>query len=426
MRFTVHRPPCGEVSLCWYRPPGGDVACRVHIGVARPRFAGDARESRLALAVFRRHMPTGEASLRRVRGRDPFDTSRSFVVEPGHQPTPPLAIDRPVKASLLRHSNARLLQRPARGASHRPRVEVLDSNGVEPARQIGGGLFDPVASSVGFAGFEFRDRQLGARSAVGTRPGAGEALLLPAQTNPLTRCKARCMEQFPGGQRCRHRHTAIDTNHAAIARSLDGIGDVHEGDMPATGPITRDAVGLDVLRHGPCPAKSNPADLRHPYPPVTPGELLDMARLDPDLPKPFMHASLAPRWTAMSAGEEVTHGLGEIAQRPLLHRLRPSRQPVIFGAGLGQLRRLLVIPRGATARLPKLLLLHAQIPHEPGMAAMLKQPHLLGWRWQQSEPRHIRKLGAATDNNGNRAAGQVENGAPPRHKCRGFRPKENR
>jgi hypothetical protein len=80
LRFTVHRPPCGEVSLCWYRPSGGDVAGSVHVGVERPGFAGDAREDRLALAVFGCDMPAGGASLRGVRGRNAFYASRSFLI----------------------------------------------------------------------------------------------------------------------------------------------------------------------------------------------------------------------------------------------------------------------------------------------------------------------------------------------------------
>ena len=90
MRFTVHRPPSGEVSLCWHRPSGGDVAGSVHVGITRPRSAGDAREDRLALAVLGRDMPTGGASLRRERSRDPLHAPRGLVVEAGDQPAPTL------------------------------------------------------------------------------------------------------------------------------------------------------------------------------------------------------------------------------------------------------------------------------------------------------------------------------------------------
>ena len=105
-------------------------------------------------------------------------------------------------------------------------------------------LFHPISPPVCLSRFELRDRQLGALSAVGTRLGAREASLLPVQPKPLTRCKVRRMQQFPGGQRCRHRHTAIDTNNAAIAGRGDRVGDVREGGMPAPGPISRDAIGL--------------------------------------------------------------------------------------------------------------------------------------------------------------------------------------
>jgi hypothetical protein len=393
--------------MCWHRPSGGDVAGRVHISVARPCFAGHTHEHRLALAVFRCDMPTSAASLRRVCSQDPFEASRSFVVEPGHQPAPPLTSDCAVKAPFLCYVFTRLVQRAACRTGHRPHVEVLYSDGFESARQIGRGLFHPISSSVRLPGFEFRDRQLGARSAVGTRLGAGEALLLPAQPHPLTWCQARRMEQFPGRQRRRHRHTAIDTHHAPIARSLDGIGDVGEGDMPAPDPITSDAIGLHAGGHTSCPAESDPPDLRHPHPPVTPVELFDVTLLEPDLAETFVYPRLAPRRAAMGAVKEVPHSLREIPQRLLLHLLGPGRQPGIFGADLSQLRRLLVVPRGSAPWLPKLLLLDGQVPHEAGMPAMFYQHRLLSRCWQQSEPRHTRKVTVDTDTNGHRPRAHI-------------------
>jgi hypothetical protein len=426
LRFTVRRPPCGEVSLCWYRPSGGDVARRVHVGVARPRFAGDAREDRLALTVFGCDVPASAASLRRVRGRDPFESARSFVVESGNQPTPPLTTDRTVEASFLRNPDAGLVKRAARGAAHRPHVELFHSNGVEPARQIGSGLFHPVAPSVGFARLEFGDRELGALSAVGATLSAREALLQPTQPDPFTGRKARGVQQLPGREGRRYRHTAIHADHAAIRGAWDRVGDVCKGDMPAAGPIPGDAVGLDTLGHRTSPAESDPADLRYPHLPVAPVELFDMVRLERDLAEAFMHAGLTPRRAAMGAGEEVLHGLGEVPQRLLLHRLRPGREPVVFGADLSQLCALLGIARRMTSRLPKLLLLDGQVPHEPGMPAMLNQHQLLSRCWQQPKPRHTRKVTAATDTNEKSQPIQAGIGVPPRYKCWGFPPKEVR
>jgi hypothetical protein len=421
LRFTVHRPPRGEVSLCWYRPSGGDVSCRVHVGVARPCTTGDAREDRLALAVFGRPVPTGRTSLRRVRSRDAFESARSLVAKPGSQLTPPLTTDRAVKPPFLCDSNAGSVNRAARRASHRPHVERLDPNGVKPARQIRCRLLHPVSPPIGFARFDSGDSRLRPLATVGATLGSRKTSLQPAQSDPLARPKTRAVQQLASGQRRRHRHTAIDTDHAAIGRPCDRVGDMRERNMPASGPIPSDAVGLGTCRHGSGPAESDPADLGHPHPPVMPVELFDMARFYPDLSEAFMLAGLPPRRTAMGAGEKVPHGLREVTQSLLLHRLGPSRQPVVVGADFRQLRGLLVVPRSATARLPKFLLLHAQIPYEPRMPTMLQQHHLLSRCWQQPEPRHTRNLATATDTNGLHASAHIGVGVL----CQGFQPKEN-
>ena len=84
MRFTVRRPDSAEVSPCCHRPSGGDVACGVHVGIARPCAAGDALENRLALAVFRRDVPAVGASLRHIRCRDDLQPPAGFVRQSGH------------------------------------------------------------------------------------------------------------------------------------------------------------------------------------------------------------------------------------------------------------------------------------------------------------------------------------------------------
>ena len=63
-----------------------------------------------------------------------------------------------------------------------------------------------------------------------------------------------------------------------------------------------------------------------------------------------MLTGLAPRRTTVGAVQKVAHRLGEIAQRLLLHRLRSSGQPLVFGARSGQLGALLVVEgRGGRA-----------------------------------------------------------------------------
>jgi hypothetical protein len=124
----------------------------------------------------------------------------------------------------------------------------------------------------------------------------------------------------------------------------------------------------------------------------------------------------------MRACEEAPHGLRKVAQRLLLDRLRAGCQPVVFGADLGQLGRLLVVPRGATSWLPKLLLLYSQVPYKPGMPAILRQHRLLSRCGHQSEPRHIRKVTAATDTNCDHGDARSRIDAAPRHKYLAFPP----
>ena len=96
-------------------------------------------------------------------------------------------------------------------------------------------------------------------------------------------------------------------------------------------------------------------------------------RFDPDLPEPLMYTGFAPRRAAVGSAEKVAHRLGEVPQSLLLHSLGPRRQPIVLGAGRGQLGALLDIAGGAAFGSPVLLLLDRQVPHIPGMAAMLSQ-----------------------------------------------------
>src|SRR5271165_3244711 len=127
LRFTVRRPASAEVSPCCHRPSGGDVACGVHVCVARPRAAGDALENRLALPVFRRDMPATGASLRRIRCRDELEAPRGLVRQPGHQQSPALAADLTIEATFLRDASARVFTCPARRAGHRAHLQILDT-----------------------------------------------------------------------------------------------------------------------------------------------------------------------------------------------------------------------------------------------------------------------------------------------------------
>jgi hypothetical protein len=96
--------------------------------------------------------------------------------------------------------------------------------------------------------------------------------------------------------------------------------------------------------------------------------------------------------------KKIAHRLREVPQRLLLHGLRSAGQPVVFGAGRGQLGTLLVIARRLAAWLPVPLLLDSQIPHKPGMTTVFGQRGRLLNAGKQPKPTHSNNLGTTTDN----------------------------
>jgi hypothetical protein len=116
-----------------------------------------------------------------------------------------------------------------------------------------------------------------------------------------------------------------------------------------------------------------------------------------DDPEPFMDARLTPCWTPMDPREEIRHGLGEIPQRLLLHRLGPRRQPRTLFPGLGQLPGLLGITRRIRPpRPPMQVLLTREIPYISGVRAVLQQRRLLSGRGLKPKS-HASTLTTTTD-----------------------------
>jgi hypothetical protein len=100
------------------------------------------------------------------------------------------------------------------------------------------------------------------------------------------------VQQRPGRQRRRHRHTEIDTDHAAIVWTLDGVRDVRKRDVPAPGSIPRDATRFNIRGNLSRPAEADPPDLGHPHPPITTAELFDVPWLEPTCRKPSCTSAL--------------------------------------------------------------------------------------------------------------------------------------
>ena len=120
-------------------------------------------------------------------------------------------------------------------------------------------------------------------------------------------------------------------------------------------------------------------------------------RFDRDLPEPLVYTGFAPGWAAVRSAEKVAHRLGEVPQRLLLYGLGPRRQPLVLGAGRGQLSALFVVAGRTASGLPMLLLLDGQVPHIPGIATMPRQrPRLLSGR-KKPVTRHASNVAATTD-----------------------------
>ncbi len=398
MRFTVRGPASAEVSPCCHRPSGGDVACGVDVRIARARTADDALENRLALAVCWRHVPAVGASLRRVSCWNEFKPPQSLMLQPGNQQSPPLAADLTVEASFLRDVGARAFTSPARRSGHSTQIQVLDADGVEAARQIGGGLLHPVTTAICFAGAQPRNRQLRSCSPVRSAPRPGQMPLQSVKSLGFTSTKARNTQQLPAGQSNRYRHAAINTNNAAITGSRDRVGDGGKSDVPPPRSIESDSIRLHGVGYVAGPPEPHRTDLRYPYLPIAAAQPLDVAQFESDLPESFMLAGFTPRRATVGAVEKVAHCLREVPQRLLLHSLRPGCQPVVFGAGRGQLGTLLVVTGRLAAWLPVLLLLDGQIPHKPGMTTVFRQPCRLLRAGEQPKPGHVNNLGGTTDN----------------------------
>ena len=182
MRFTVRRPPTGEVSPYSHRPSGGNVACSVDVGVAPSSSAGFALENRLALTVSGSDMSARGASLRRVRGRNLLDPTMSLVLQTRSEQPPTAAADSPVQPALLSNAHTGLLYSSPYSAGHRTHVKGFNPDRVEAARNIGGGFLDPVLAPVGLTRLQIRDRQFRSSAAVGPTLGVGEPLLEHLQT----------------------------------------------------------------------------------------------------------------------------------------------------------------------------------------------------------------------------------------------------
>jgi hypothetical protein len=298
--------------------------------------------------------------------------------------------------------STRVLRGAFRGRGHVLDPEVFDPDHIESARQVRGYLLGPVLAPVGLAAAQPGDSQLDPRAAVRAAPGPGQLAFQAPHARALPRGPAGGIQHLPGRQGRGYRYPPVDAHHLAVTRHRDWVGDGSEGNVPASGPVHRHPIGLHARRHHARPAEPHPAGLRHP-------DLSDVARqaahvplppAPPHDPEPLVPPGLAPRWPPRRVVrvEEGGHRLGEVPQRLLLHRLGACRQPRMLGPCLGQLAALLrVARRGLPARMPVLVLLNGEVPHVPGVRAVVTQHRFLNGAGVQPEPGHTNILANTAD-----------------------------
>ena len=401
MRFAVHGPGFPVASPRSHGVPRRDVSGRIHISVAG-ETAGRAHEARLALARLRIHVPARRASLTGEHRTYLLHPAWRLVLQSAYQQPPARCHDLAVEPGFLADIPARIPSRAPGRARHSSELEILDSDHVKPARDIGRDLLRPVLAGICLAGSQPGYGQLHSASSVRPRPSAGEPALEASQPFLAPDAQSRRCQQLAGRQGSTDSYSKVDADSLSISRACDRARDSRKGDVPAPGAIAGDPVGLGVLGYCAGPTEPHPSGLRDTH-------QANIAGCAPDVPvlpasshdaESFISADLPPRWPACKVCwvEEGCHRLGEVAQGLLLHHLGACSQPRVLGAGGCELTALFQVAWGAlAARAPVPVLLDGQVPHVPGLGAVVTQRSLLDGRWKQTITGHANTLATTTD-----------------------------
>ena len=241
MRFTVRRPASAEVSPCCHRPSGGDVACSVHVGVARPCLQASHSKTAWLLRFPGAMCPHAEHRCDVYAAGTCSIRPISLVLQARGEHTPSASANGPVEAALLGDPLTGLLDGSACRSRHSAHVKCFDANRVEAPRDIGSGLLDPVLASVSLTRSKLRDRLFRASPTVGAALCAGQALLQHGQPLRLARGETRGVQQF-AGRRCRrhHRGRGVRVASTVAARPPGSTHTGHGGNaQPAPPPAQR-------------------------------------------------------------------------------------------------------------------------------------------------------------------------------------------
>jgi hypothetical protein len=395
LRFAVQPPWKPRASPRSHGVPRRNVPGCVHISVERVT-AGHAGEESLALAALRCDVPARRAALTRKRGLNPLHPTRSFIFQSANQQTPAGPQDLAVQAGLLSDLPAWSLGGSLSRTRHVADFQILNPDYVETSCQIRAGLLGPVLARVRFACFQSGDGQLHADAVARAAFGPRQLTLKTTESALARGPKPRRSEQFSRRQDSRNSYTTVDANDRAHARLRNRLRNYSECDVPAARPVPSHTVRLR-RGNGARPAEPYPSRLRDPDLARLPAQPLDLPQPECYDTEPLIAARLAPRRLAVGASEEVRHRLGEVPQRLLLDHLASQAQPSVLRASDGELAALLSIPRHTgTSWPPPGLLLDCQVPHEPGVGAVVPQDDLLVGRRVQAVPGHTNTLANAS------------------------------
>jgi hypothetical protein len=397
LRFAVHRPGNPVASPRSHRMPCGDVPGRIHVCVAG-EAAGSAPEARLALTRLRVHMHASAAALTCERGVDLLDPTGGLLVQTTDQQSPTGCKYLSVQSGLLSNVPPWLAPSPLCASGHVLEAEFLDPDHVETARQVGADLLTPVLPGISLAGTEPGGGKPGLGSSLAAWFRGGQPALQETQAPLALRAQTRTTQQLTGRKRGTHGHTTINTDHVTCSWAGNRARLRSEGHVPTTGAVLRNSVGLHAISHGTRPAKPHPAALRNEHLPRLSAKPANVGMFDCDDTETFVSTSLSPSRPAMSTGEEVLHGLIEVTEGLLLHRLASESQPSVFAASGRELPALRKVTRGTRpTKMPPRVLLTREIPNEPRMRAVLPQHCFLGGRRKHSITAHTKTLKTATD-----------------------------
>jgi hypothetical protein len=397
LRFAVHRPGNPVASPRSHRMSCGKVHGRVHVSVAG-ESAGGTAEDGLTLAGLPVHMSARATALARKRGLDFLDPAGGLFFQATDQHSPAGREDLPIKSGFLPDISPRVLSGPLSAPGHVPDAKILDTNQVESASQVGTDLLAPILTSIGLPSLEPGGGDLSLGTVITAALRASEPALQQHQA-PLKRlAQPRTAQQLTCGQSSADCYATINADDLTVARRLDRPWDCSESQVPPASAIHGDPKRLNANRNCAGQAESNPAALGDEYFPGLPVQLAHVPGLDRDHAEPLITSSLAPRRHTVSTGEEVAHGLVEVAKCLLLHHLAAQGQPLMLPASGGELPALLQVSRRVcSSRTPPRLLLTGEIPNEPSMRAMLPQHCFFGRRRKQAVPGHTKTLSIATD-----------------------------